>query len=597
MSMLLDLDAELAKGVEAIINPSEEARNAAIPGLELDAGPRAGSDPKIAARLRRAMTLVDEGKAAEGARIILKLLDTHPDHPVVNQAMGMALEHLGRLSKALEFYERALQRDPSNPEIYKSLGVLASKLRLLPAAEKFLRIYLRMAPGAKGGAVQLAAILRDQSKFEDAIELLRQAIYGDPENADLWNAMGTTVMESGDAPEAITFHAEALRLRPGYARAHHNLAHALELTGDKEGGLVHFKAAIDNAENEADRVISSHGYSHALLAAGHLKEGWELYRMRLNMHYRFATNFLIPARPWDGADPAELDGKTLVVVGEQGIGDEVLFASTFHDAQKAVGPEGELRIACEKRLIPLFQRSFPKAQVERHFTVEREGRQHRHAPDLFKDGKANMWTPAGNLCRAFRQSPDDFPAEPGFLTADPARVEAFRKQLAALGPGPKVGVLWKSLKMDAVRTKHFAPFEMWKPILKTPGASFINLQYGEVDEELAEAEARFGVKIHQPQDIDLKDDLDGVAALGKACDLVMGPMNATTNLTAAVGGHVWFIRAIAVSWTLLGRDQMLWYPQTRTFTGNRYRDWAGGMRIMADAFEDFVKTHKASAAA
>ncbi|HCY54075.1 MAG TPA: hypothetical protein DF715_00560, partial [Oceanicaulis sp.] len=442
MSMLLDLDAELAKGVEDIINPSEEARTAAIPGLDLDASAATRADPKLAARLRRAMAMVDEGKAAEGARIVLKLLDTHPDHPVVNQAMGMALEHLGRLSKALEFYERSLQRDPANAEIYKSLGVLASKLGLLPTAEKFLRIYMRMAPNAKGGAVQLASILRDQSKFEDAIELLRQAIYGDPENADLWNAMGTTVMESGEAVEAITFHAEALRLRPGYARAAHNLAHALELTGDVEGALTHFKAAIDNAEAEPDRVISTHGYSHTLLSAGRLAEGWNLYQSRLNMHYRFATNFLIPSKPWDGANPAELKGKTLVVIGEQGIGDEVLFANTFHDAQDAVGPDGELRIACEKRLIPLMQRSFPKARVERHYTVEREGRQHRHAPELFKDGKVNLWAPAGNLCRAFRPGIGDFPDTPGFLAADPARVEQFREQLAALGPGRKVGILW-----------------------------------------------------------------------------------------------------------------------------------------------------------
>lgn len=596
MTMLLDLDAELAKGVEDVINPSEEAQTTAIPGLDLDAGPAAKSDPKIAARLRRAMSLVDDGKAAEGARIILKLLDTHPDHPVVNQAMGMALEHLGRLSKALEFYERALQRDPSNAEVYKSLGVLASKLGLLPTAEKFMRIYLKFAPNAKGGTVQLASILRDQAKFEDAIELLRQAIYADPENPDLWNSMGTTVMEAGEAGEAVTFHTEALRLKPGYARAHHNLAHVQGLLGDVENAMFHFRAAVENAESEREHVISSHGLSSILLSAGQLEEGWDMYRWRLNMHYSFATNFLIPATPWDGADPAVLDGKTLAVVGEQGIGDEVLFASTFADAIRAVGEKGQLRIACEKRLIPLFQRSFPEAMVERHYTMEREGRQHRHAPDLFKDGKVNLWAPAGNLCRAFRSSVDAFPAESAFLTPDPQRVGDFAKQLAALGPGPKVGVLWKSLKMNAARAKHFAPFEMWKPILKTPGAVFINLQYGEVDEELAEAEARFGVKIHQLQDIDLKDDLDGVAALGKACDLVLGPMNATTNLTASVGGQVWFIRPIPVAWTMLGQDEMLWYPGSRTFCGERYRDWVGGMKKMAEAFGAFVKTHNKAAA-
>ncbi|MCC5981389.1 MAG: tetratricopeptide repeat protein [Oceanicaulis sp.] len=596
MSRLLDLDAELAKGVEQAVERDADT-SAAIPGLDLTAATaRTKADAKTVAKLRRAMALVDAGKATEGARLALKVLDENPELGVANQAVGMALEHLGRLSKALEFYERALQRDPKNPEIYQSLGLLASKLGLLPTAEKFMRLYLQMNPKAKNGLLNLAAVLRDQAKFDDAIELLRQAIYADQENPDLWNALGTAVMEAGDAAEAATFHAEALRLKPGYGRAHHNLAHVLELQGDVQGALTHFRAALANAESERDSVITSHGLSHTLLSAGELEEGWEMYRWRLDRHYSFATNYLIPAPPWDGADPAELNGQTLVIVGEQGIGDEVLFANTFADAIRAVGKDGEVRIACEKRLIPLFRRSFPKAVVERHFTVEREGRQHRHAPDLFKDGKANLWTPAGNLCRTFRSDASRFPSESGFLKADPARVDAFAKQLAALGPGPKVGVLWKSLKMNAARSKHFAPFEMWKPILKTPGAVFINLQYGEVDEELAEAEARFGVKIHQPQGIDLKDDLDGVAALGKACDLVLGPMNATTNLTASVGGLVWFIRPIAVSWTLLGRDQMLWYPQTRTFAGERYRDWAGGMKKMAQAFGKFIENHARKAA-
>lgn len=596
MGTLLDLDAELAKGVEQAVNAHDDT-SATIPWLDLSAATSSQRvDARTSARLRRAMALVDAGKHAEGARMALKVLDENPELAVANQAVAMALEHLGRLSKALEFYERALQRDPRNPEIYQSLGLLASKLGLLPAAEKFMRIYLQMKPQAKNGVQQLAAILRDQAKFEDAIELLRQAIYADQENPDLWNALGTAVMEAGDAAEAATFHAEALRLKPGYARAHHNLAHVLELLGDVENSVIHFRAAVENAESERERVISSHGLSSTLLSSGQLEEGWDMYRWRLNMHYSFATNYLIPSPPWDGADRAALDGKVLAIVGEQGVGDEVLFANTFADAIRAVGETGEVRIACEKRLIPLFQRSFPEAMVERHYTVEREGRQHRHAPDLFKDGKVDLWTPAGNLCRTFRPSIDAFPDAPGFLAADPERVDAFRQQLAALGSGPKIGVLWKSLKMDASRSKHFAPFEMWKPILKTPGAVFINLQYGEVDEELAEAEARFGVKIHQPQDIDLKDDLDGVAALGKACDLVMGPMNATTNLTAAVGGLVWFIRPIGVAWTMLGQDEMLWYPGSRTFTGERYRDWVGGMKKMNAAFQTFMKEHAKNAA-
>ena len=212
----------------------------------------------------------------------------------------------------------------------------------------------------------------------------------------------------------------------------------------------------------------------------------------------------------------------------------------------------------------------------------------RAIPDC--EAGADVWTAMGTPMRAFRNELSAFPDTPGYLVADPEARDAFRTQLDGFGPGLKIGILWKSLKMDPKRSRFFSAFDAWEGILKTEGARFVNLQYGDVDDELAVAEERFGVRIHQPQDIDLRQDLDKVAALAASCDLVIGPMNATSNLAAACGGHVWFIHARSSTWTLLGSDRQHWYPQTRSFFGSGFQDWDTTLSNVQRELEIHVKS-------
>ncbi|WP_158272105.1 tetratricopeptide repeat protein [Marinicauda salina] len=595
MAAELDLDAELAKGREAA---PRLAADAVAPKREL-----AAPDPKDTTRpewrkqigkIRRAARMMDSGQEHEAARLALKILDAAPDMPLANQTMAMALERLGRLSKALDFYERAWKLDPDNPDLYRNISIIAWKLDMLPVAEKFVRLAAQLAPDDPANNSNLACILRDQGRFDDAIELIRQAIYRDQENATLWNTLGTILMEAGDPEQAIQFYEESIRLDPDMARTKHNLAYALELAGDADRAVELFTQARDAATDKIEEVTIRHGRSLSLLAAGRLAEGWDEYDVRLLPEYSSATLFAVEAPMWDGADPAEIRGKTLLVMGEQGLGDEVMFMNALADVIDTVGPEGEVRVACAGRLLELVRRSFPGVVADAHQTLNREGRNIRAASTLTADGAVEMWTPMAQPCRAFRRSVADFPDAP-FMTADADKVAAWREQLAGFGPGLKVGLLWKSLKMDAKRTKFFTAFETWKPVLETPGVEFVNLQYGEVDEEIALAEKEFGVTIHQPQGIDLKDDLDDVAALGKACDLVIGPMNATTNLAASVGGEVWLIFSQRRYWAMLGAENPPWYATARAFGGlGGYGDWRSGMREIAEALAERVESMAAA---
>jgi hypothetical protein len=166
------------------------------------------------------------------------------------------------------------------------------------------------------------------------------------------------------------------------------------------------------------------------------------------------------------------------------------------------------------------------------------------------------------LLAEFRPSVDAFPDRDGYLTPDPDRVARWKAELEALGPGLKVGLHWKSLILTGSRGRYFSSFDRWRPVLETPGTVMVNLQCGDVADDLAQAEAA-GVRIWTPP-FDLKDDLEDLAAMSCALDLVVGPGIAGTNIAAAVGARTWMLTA-PDDWHLLGTDRYPFYPRTRLF--------------------------------
>ena len=573
----LDLDAELTADAELVKNEARDAVGLGRTPMRIESqverinAKQRRQYTKVVAQAKRALKLSAENQHSEAARVAWKAVNLAPELALTNHVMGLMLYRLGRLSRSLDFFQKAWEIDPKDAEIYQKLGLVAWKLDMLEAAEKFYRIECQLAPNNANALINLAGVLRDQSKFAEAIEILRTAIYAHPENHELWNSMGTVVNDSGNPQEAQTFYLEALRLKPSYGRAHNNMANVYELLGEPEKALPHYVEALKDPADETEEATMRHSRSMVLLAAGKIAEGWEANAARLDPNRAGATLFSMQCPMWDGADPAQIRGKKLLVVGEQGLGDEVLFMSIIQDIQDAVGPDGELRIACEYRLMPLVKRSFPDAIVSNHLSATLEGREIRTAK--LAEG-ADFWTPMASPLRAFRPSLESFPDRKGFLRPDPDYVQQFRDQIAGFGDGLKVGVLWKSLRMDAHRSKFFSAFDAWQDILQVKGVDFVNLQYGDVDTELALAEERFGVRIHQPTDIDLKMELDRVAALSSACDLVIGPMNATTNLAAACGTRVWFMHSSRSAWTLFGLDnRQPWYPHCRSFTAPGFANW------------------------
>jgi tetratricopeptide (TPR) repeat protein len=535
--------------------------------------------------LKAALAAIGANQFERGLKAVRSALQHDPNSFFGYHLLAIAHEKLGDWSASIDAYEKALALKPDSPEIANDLGRLAFRMQMLPQAEALFRYHLAARPDAPESANNLACVLRDQMRYDEAIEVLKPAIQAAPDRAQLWNTLGTVMSDMGETEQAELFFTETLRLDPGHVKARYNRSNILFALGQTERAIDDCRSAMKAADTPEEKATMGLALSSMLLASGDLPQGWEAYEARLSPHFHDPIHFLVNRPQWTPF--ADIQGRHLLLIGEQGLGDEVLFANMLDDVLQALGPGGRLSLTVDRRLVPLVQRSFPQIQVGVHHTFQRQGRNIRSVPWITDWADVDFWAPLGQPLRQFRLSLDAFPERPqGFLKPDPARVEHWRRQFAEI-PGPKVGLVWTSMLINSARRKYFSPFDRWGPILQTPGVRFINLQYGDRSADIEMARREFGVEIVQPEGIDLKMDLDDVAALTCAMDLVIGPANATSNLSAACGVPTWLISTPG-AWTQLGTDRYPWYSQVRMFASETFGDWDPVIGRIAGALSEIA---------
>ncbi|BCW88130.1 hypothetical protein sos41_12680 [Alphaproteobacteria bacterium SO-S41] len=524
--------------------------------------------------LRKAIAAFRRADYAKSAMLAVDATGADPKSGQAFHMLALSLDHLGEIGRAMEMYERAFQLDPTDTDLYLNLGLAAWRMDLHQVAEKFFRLACEMAPGTPMGWNNLAGVLRDQSRFDEAIEICRDAIYRMPEQPLLWNTLGTILVELSDFGQAATFYREALRLDPNFTRAWHNLGYGLHHTGPLEEALAAYETAMSLHQEPRDRLETEHAKALCLIAMGRLAEGFAAYEVRHHHQHRASMLYGIDAPFWKGED---LAGKSVLVMGEQGLGDEVMFANTLPDIAAAIGPAGQLKIAVDSRMRTLFARSFPTAEVGNYFVAKHNGKDLRLAPWA---GKPDYVLPLGSALPQLRKTLDAFPGK-AFLTPDQARVAEMRAALPQDGR-VIVGICWRSMMINAHRQKYFSAIDLWAPILKTPNVAFVNLQYGDASAEIARAHELFGVTIHQVEGLDLKNDLEGAAALSAACDLAISAPTAAAAMAGAVGTEIWFLTAGPV-WPQLGTDHYPWYRASHVYSPAAFGDWSGIIpRVAAD---------------
>ena len=510
--------------------------------------------------------LASQGKAEEAIPILNRALEleTNPQAQakiLVN--LANLLKTADRTAEAITTYGRALKLNPENHLAYLNMASVLLELNRNDEAMGYLERTIALEPSSATAYANMAAVYNRRDLFETSIEYSRKAIALDPGNVNAYSNLGACLASLGRFDESELNLRKAIELQPDFDTAHYNLGNLLRFKGEPDAAL----ASYDNTLALKPDYVEAHwNRSLMLLARGDLEQGWKGYEWRWKLDYFAHKNRRPYPYPfWEGGP---LDDKTILVWTEQGVGDDMMFASVFPDV---IARCRHCVIETEHRLVSLYARSFPKAEV-----VARLGPPHERT----LQADIQLQIASGSLPRFLRPTLDSFPQHHGYLRPDPQRVEFWKQRVKALGGGLKVGISWRSRLSQKVRDIHYTELTEWGPIFAVPGINFINLQYDDCREEIAEAKARFGIEVHAWDDIDLHDDFDEAAALTASMDLMISIGNAAASIAGGIGKPLWLM-TLEKGWPMLGTDHFPWEPNTRVFSKSADESWDAVIKQVA----------------
>jgi hypothetical protein len=434
-------------------------------------------------------------------------------------------------------YDRVLAQNEHHPYIVNGLGqCLMHDSNSLGAA---LGLFHRAVDlFKKDGKVpfevymNLGLTYKWSGQHDKAIKYMQKAVDTE-ENASTLCNYGQLFVETDEDQRGRKALEKAVKLDPGLALAHWNLSLCLLANAKRD----------DNWE----RAWAEYEYGKA--------EGG-------NRTAKRAVN--VPE--WDGES-----GQKILVYGEQGIGDEIMFASMLPDLMQ----RKEVILDCHPRLTTLFERAFG---------VRCYGTRKDPEVDWIEAEKPDAIIAIGSLGKFFRKSNASFHGKP-YLKADPLpRGEKFR-----------VGISWTGGRIAGRVARRTVPLNWWRTILDVPGVEFVSLQYTDGAGPEVESVRSLGYQISEPPEAKSTDYYE-TARLVASCDLVITVCTSVVHLAGALGVPTWVMVPKQPAWRYQASGNQPWYRSVRLYRqpAEGSDGWMPVVQRIGLDLEDLMKQQKAA---
>jgi tetratricopeptide (TPR) repeat protein len=542
-------------------------------------------------------------EAEVGYRRAIQLL---PGFGNAHNWLGIVLARQGRLAEAAACFQQAIRSEPDNAEMHHNLGVALDRQGKTEAAIRSYRQALRLRPSFAQGHYNLGLALNATGDTDAAIEHFQNALQYRPDYPEAFNDLGNALAAKERLDEAIANYREAVRLRAQFADAHYNLGIALGKQQLHEEAMAHFRKAVqykpDFAEahvhmgdvqrltGQMDAAVDSleqalrikpelpqahWNRAHLLLLNGNFEKGWPEYEWRWKQYNQARRHF--SQSLWDGSN---LNGKTILLYAEQGLGDTLQFVRYIPQV-KARG--GKVIVECQARLVHLLSgfpgvdQLLPAGRALPHFDVQ--------APLL-------------SLAGILHTTLDTIPAAvPYIMSGVRCPVSGVGKMALDSGlrtPDSghffKIGICWQGNVANPTDRHRSIPLECFGHLQEVPGVRLFSLQKGPGSEQLQTVADKFPV-------VDLGNRLDeesgafmDTAAVMKNLDLVITTDTAIAHLAGALAVPVWLALTVAPDWRwLLKREDSPWYPSMRQFRQKRNGQWEDVFQRMASDIAAMLK--------
>jgi len=497
------------------------------------------SNPGHGPVLRRlGLLLRFTGRHAEAERTLRDAVIARPGDAVVHADLAMLLQALGRSDEAEQHYRESLAHAPDDAATLNNFGALLHKLERLPEAETCFRRAVSLQHDAREARGNLGNVLFAQQRYAEAEACYREVLAYDPSFAEVWNNLGRLLHEVGRLDEA----AAALR-------------HALTL--------------------DHDRVPTTFNLSLVLLAMGQYEEGWRHYEARFHpsSHWGDAASHGVlanlPAPLWQGES---LDGKSLVVWPEQGLGDVVQFAR-YLPLLKQRGLS-TLTVVCPSALTSLIA---TVDGVDRCIELDEVAALPAH----------DYAIPIMSLPLRCGTTLDTIPATVPYLYVPAPLVERWRSSVPAAGL--KVGLVWAGdprpdqAQAHATDRRRSLSASAYLPLLQIPGVSFVSLQKGETTRGQIDT---IPSALRPVDPMEHVRDFADTAAIISNLDLVITVDTSVAHVAGALGKPVWILSRFDGCWRWFAdRDDSPWYPRARLFRQSDPGRWGDVVERVAGALE------------
>ncbi|SOE70961.1 Tetratricopeptide (TPR) repeat [Burkholderia sp. OK233] len=504
------------------------------------------------------------GRVQEGIEFLRKALAINAKQALIHSNLAYALNALQRFDDALPSADRALALQPKFPDALNNRGNAQAGLNLPHEALGSFDRAIALMPDFAQAWNNRACVLRDLGRPADALASCDHALALQPNYPDAWSNRGNALSDLNQAGEARQSYQRALELAPAFADAWNNLGLTQVDLGEHAQALQSYERALAVNPTAAETHWNQ---SLCLLQLGQLETGWKEYEWRWERSRIKAGRRTFAQPLWLG--DFSIDGKTILLHAEQGLGDTLQFCRYATMVSK-LGAKVVLEVPGE--LMRLMS------------TLD-------GVDQLIETGQAlppfDCHCPLLSLPLAFRTDLTSIPSKTPYLFADPQATREWHERITAQAEGRlKVGLVWAGgnrphvaelRKNDARRS---ITFERLAPILDVPNVQFFSLQKGPSAFQLPHDDSH-------PNVIDYTEELDDFAdttALVANLDLVISVDTSTAHLAGALDKPVWILNRFDTCWRwMLERTDTPWYAQAKLFRQPALGDWDSVIRNARDA--------------
>lgn len=486
-------------------------------------------------------------------------LRLNPRVPDALTNKGNALSGQGLYPQALACLDEALKLNPRHTPALLSRSAILTKLRQYDEAIASADQALQQQPKHPEAWLRKASAQLEQEKFEEALQNSLHAIELQTHHAEAWAVRGDALSGLNQHAEALACYDRCLELKPDFVSGLRNKAAALKDLGQLEAAQTCLERAAELMPHNADVQVN---LAQLLLRRQNYVSGWLKYEYRWLSQENTPKSLHTDRPRWQGGHVSD----TLLIWGEQGIGDQILYSSMLPGI---AAQNGRKVVALDKRLLPLFHRSMPRLEFA----------------DLSKADEMTDFTEQialGSLGSIFRLKQDDFGhAQHPYLQADIDRTKTLRKQIGRNGR-LVCGISWRSTRQRIGASKSLDLSAVTSMLAGLP-LHLVNLQYGDTAAERLATQEQQGTEIQNVDEVDNFNDMDGLASLIQACDIVITTSNTTAHLAGALGKETLLLLPSGQGrlWYWMERyGHSLWYPSIRLFAQPSPGAWPPALRAL-----------------